>query len=157
MLSVGDMFPVKALAQSGAKLPRPAVMYFYPKDGTEVCSREAVAFQRHFDEYAEAGLDIVGISTDGEEIHRSFARDQGIAFVLMGDEDHSIAERVGVMEDYGEYGVLAARVTFLLDIDGTVREVFELGDDVTSHPAEVIAEARRLGLVSEVHSGEDRG
>jgi len=154
-MSVGDKFPVTALAKSGTQMTRPAAIYFYPKDGTEVCSRETAAFQRHRDEYVQAGLDIIGISTDTEESHRSFARDQGVVFDLVSDEDHSIAEQVGVMEDFGEYGVLAGRVTFLLDGDGTIREVFEVDGDVTSHPADVIAAARRLGLVSDMHSLED--
>lgn len=146
-LQVGDRFPTDVLARSGAALPGPAVVYFYPKDGTETCTREAAAFQRATPQYRAAGVAVVGVSTDDDESHRSFARDQGIGFQLVGDPDAALTTRVGALKDYGEHGELAARVTFLLDAEGTVRQVFDVDDDVTSHPGAVLAEARRLGLV----------
>lgn len=146
-LQVGDRFPTEALARSGAALLGPTVVYFYPKDGTATCTREAAAFQRAAARYREAGVEVVGVSTDDAESHSGFARDQGLGFRLVSDPDASLTTEVGALKDYGEYGQLAARVTFLLDGEGTVRKVFDVDDNVTSHPDEVLSEARRLGLV----------
>jgi peroxiredoxin Q/BCP len=148
LLQVGDAFPTDALARSGAALLGPAVVYFYPKDGTATCTLEAAAFQRAAQQYQAAGVQVVGVSTDDDESHACFARDQGIGFHLVSDPDATLTASVGVLKDYGEHGELAARVTFLLDGSGTVRRVFEVGDDVTSHPEAVLAEAQRLGLAS---------
>lgn len=146
-LRPGDRFPTDALVRGGAALFGPTVVYFYPKDGTATCTREAAAFQRAAPEYQAAGVAVVGVSTDDDESHRCFAEDQGIGFQLVGDPDATLTTSVGALKDYGEYGELAARVTFLLDGEGTVRQVFDVDDDVTSHPSAVLAEARRLGLV----------
>jgi thioredoxin-dependent peroxiredoxin len=146
-LEVGDRFPVESLARSGAALTGPSVVYFYPKDGTSTCTREAAAFQRALPQYQEAGVEIIGVSTDDTESHRCFARDEGIGFHLVSDPDASLTSGVGALKDYGEYGELAARVTFLLDDEGTVRQRYDVDDDVTSHPGEVLSDARRLGLV----------
>ncbi len=139
LLQVGDAFPTAALVRSGAALLGPAVMYFYPKDGTTTCTLEAAAFQRAA-QCPAAGVQVVGVSTD-DESHACFARDQGIGFHLVSDPDATLTASVGVLKDYGEHGELAARVTFLLDGSSTVRRVFEVGDDVTSHREAVLAEA----------------
>lgn len=152
-LQLGDRFPTEALARSGAALLGPAVVYFYPKDNTETCTREAAAFQRAAPRYEAAGVEVVGVSTDDAESHQCFARDHGLAFHLVSDPDAALTRSVGALKDYGEYGELAARVTFLLDGEGTVRGVFEVDDDVTSHPDAVLAEARRLGLASATEAG----
>ena len=148
-LQVGDRFPTEALVRSGAALLGPTVVYFYPKDGTETCTLEAAAFQREAARYRAAGVEVVGVSTDDDESHRCFADEEGIGFRLVSDPDASLTTSVGALKDYGEFGELAARVTFLLDTEGTVRQVFDVADDVTSHPAAVLAEAQRLGLVPE--------
>lgn len=148
-LQVGDRFPTESLVRAGAALLGPTVVYFYPKDGTETCRLEAAAFQREAPRYRAAGVEVVGVSTDDDESHRCFADEEGIGFRLVSDPDAALTASVGALKDYGEYGELAARVTFLLDDEGTVRQVFDVADDVTSDPAVVLAEARRLGLVPE--------
>jgi peroxiredoxin Q/BCP len=148
-LGPGDRFPLGALAtvldheHGGFELSGPAVVYFYPKDGTETCTLQAAEFNRHAERFNEEGVLLVGVSTDTLDAHACFSSDHGLAFPLYSDEDGTLSRKVGVLKDYGEYGELAARVTFLLDKSGIVRQVFEV-EDVVAHPDEVLAAARTL-------------
>ncbi len=150
-LRTGERFPIEALegvpTGPDGDLAGPTLVYFYPKDGTETCTRQAVELQRRLPELTSAGLYVVGVSTDDAESHRCFADEQGLAFPLVSDEGQALAGKVGVLKDYGEPGVLAARVSFLLDRSGTIVKVFEVSD-VVAHPGEVLAATRALGLDS---------
>lgn len=146
-LGLGAHFPVEALREvlGGADggLSGPTVVYFYPKDGTETCTRQAVELNRHLAEFQAAGVTLVGVSTDDGESHRCFAEDHGLGFPLLSDADRSLSRKVGVLRDFDEHGELAGRVTFLLDRTGTVRGVWDV-EDVVAHPAEVLAAAAGL-------------
>jgi thioredoxin-dependent peroxiredoxin len=137
-----ELLPAAVLAEDGT-LRRPAVVYFYPKDGTETCTRQAVEFNRHAGEFQRAGLELLGVSVDSPEAHEAFSRELGLSFALVSDADMRLSRSAGVLQDYGEHGVLAGRVTFLLDRQGTVRQAWAV-DDVVAHPAEVLAAATRL-------------
>lgn len=148
-LSPGERFPVESLAGAiGSDHPAlkgPVVVYFYPKDGTETCTREAAAFEGHLDRFHQLGISVVGVSTDTAESHQSFASNEGLRFALVSDAAGVLSREVGVMRDFAEYGELAGRVTFLLDEDGVVRQVWDV-DDVVGHPDEILAAALVLGL-----------
>ncbi len=151
-VEVGDRWPVTSLeSHDGGRidftaLGGPVVVYFYPKDGTPTCTREAIEFNRAYDRFREAGVGLVGVSVDETSEHECFAADEGLQFPLVSDPGGGIAKRLAVLADYGEYGQLAARVTFLVDRDGIVRRVWRLEDgDVTAHPDETLAAARELG------------
>ncbi|HTX01032.1 MAG TPA: cysteine desulfurase-like protein [Acidimicrobiales bacterium] len=150
-LRSGERFPLEGLEGiplgADGRLAGPTLVYFYPKDGTETCTRQALELQRSLPELSAAGIAVVGVSTDDAESHRCFAEEQGLAFPLVSDDSQSLAGKVGVLKDYGEHGVLAARVSFLVDAAGVVAKVFEV-DDVVAHPGEVLAAARSLGLVA---------
>lgn len=146
---IGSRFPAAVLeTYRGERLDlgalgRPAVVYFYPADNTPGCTREAQEFNRLHDQFADAGVTVVGISVDDVESHRCFADDHGLRFPLIADHGGELTRRLGVLKDYGEYGQLAARVTFLLDRAGIVRRVWEVADPA-AHPEEVLAAARAL-------------
>jgi thioredoxin-dependent peroxiredoxin len=153
-VKVGDKFPVSELVASDGRrldldaLAGPAVVYFYPANGTETCTLEAVQFNRAVDDYEAAGVALVGVSVDDDESHRCFAHDEGLRFPLVSDAGGELTTRVGLIKDFGEYGELARRATFLLDRNGVVRQTWKLEDgDVESgsHPAEVLDAARALG------------
>jgi cysteine desulfurase family protein (TIGR01976 family) len=139
-LRAGDRFPVELLA---AELSRPAVVYFYPKDNTETCTRQAIEFSRQAPLFEQAGLDLLGVSVDSADSHREFAEQNGLAFTLVSDEDKRLADAAGVLKDYGEYGILAGRVTFLLDSSGQISDVWEV-EDVIANVAEALAAGARL-------------
>jgi cysteine desulfurase family protein (TIGR01976 family) len=141
-LGEGDMFPVDLLPgelkNDDGTLQRPTVVYFYPKDNTDTCTRQAVEFSRQSPQFDQAGLGLAGVSVDSADSHKEFARDHDLSFALVSDEDEKLATSAGVLQDFGEYGVLAGRVTFLLDRSGRVSRVWEV-DDVIVNVAEALA------------------
>jgi peroxiredoxin Q/BCP len=150
-VKVGDKFPVGELVASDGRrldlgsLPGPAVVYFYPADGTDGCTLQAVEFNRAVDDYAAANVALVGVSVDDDESHRCFASDQGLRFPLVADSDRALTDKLGLIKDYGEYGKLAGRVTLLLDRDAVVRETWSPEEqDFKDHPGQVLAAARAL-------------
>ena len=104
------------------------VLYFYPKDDTPGCTKEACSFRDAFSEYKKRGIKVLGVSPDSETSHQKFAAKYKLPFTLLADPDHSIAEAYGV---YGQkkfmgrtyMGVI--RTTFLLDEKGKIKKVFE--------------------------------
>lgn len=150
-VKVGDKFPVSELVASDGRrldlgsLPGPAVVYFYPADGTDGCTLQAVEFNRRVDDYAAANVALVGVSVDDDESHRCFAQDQGLRFALVADSERELTDKLGLIKDYGEYGKLAGRVTLLLDRDAVVRETWSPEEqDFKDHPGQVLAAARAL-------------
>jgi peroxiredoxin Q/BCP len=117
------------------------LLYFYPKDGTPGCTREACAFRDVWARFEEAGIAVVGVSTDDVASHAEFAREHELPFPLLADEDAKLAEAFGVRTHVG----LASRVSFLIDAEGVVRATFR-DVDPGVHADEVLAEAARLGL-----------
>ena len=106
---------------------RPLVVYFYPKDNTPVCTKEACAFRDHGAEIAALGGAVVGISNDGSASHQKFAGQHGITFPLLSDADGALAKAFGVARLGGILSgwIPPRRVTFVLDGDGVVRKVIE--------------------------------
>lgn len=150
-VKVGDKFPVSELVASDGRrldlgsLPGPAVVYFYPADGTAGCTLQAVEFNRAVDDFAAANVALVGVSVDDDESHRCFAKDQGLRFPLVADSDRKLTDTLGLIKDYGEYGKLAGRVTLLLDRDAVVRVTWSPEEqDFKDHPGQVLAAARAL-------------
>lgn len=148
-VTVGKRFPGEKLeTHTGeqldlASLSGPAVVYFYPQDNTAGCTKEARAFDRVYDEFTAAGVTVVGVSVDDSESHKCFADDHELRFPLVADTGGELTRRLGLLKDYGEYGELAARVTFLLDRGGVVRRIWEVKDPA-AHPDEVLEAARTL-------------
>jgi len=135
MLAVGDRFPVEKLSvQPGG----PTVVYFYPADLTPGCTLEAKGFNVRYDRFREAGYEVIGVSLDTDERHDEFRAECGLAFPLVSDEGGTLTEELDLLKDYGDYGLLARRVTFLLDADGIVQQVWNV-KDAAAHPDEVLA------------------
>jgi len=138
--SEGEQFPVEQLP---LELAGPAVVYFYPQDMTRGCELEARGYDTLYDRFRELGVEVVGVSIDSEESHREFAEHCGLRFPLVSDDGGVLTSGLGLMKDYGEYGSMAARVTFLLDSQGFIRKVWPV-KDVTTHPEEALAAAAEL-------------
>lgn len=111
------------------------VLYFYPKDDTPGCTKEACGFRDLHDNIARLEAEIVGVSLDGVESHRKFSRKFQLPFTLVSDEDKKIAKSYGVL---GLGGFTARRVTFIIDKQGIIRHVFPKVD-ASAHPSEVLA------------------
>ena len=104
------------------------VLYFYPKDDTPGCTREACSFRDAFADFKKRDIKVLGVSKDSEASHSKFAAKYKLPFTLLADPDHSIADAYGV---YGEKKFMGRtylgvkRVTFLIDEKGKVKKVFE--------------------------------
>ena len=119
---------------------RKVVLYFYPKDDTPGCTKEACSFRDSFAEFGRRGIEVLGVSTDDEKSHRKFAEKYGLPFTLLADTDHSVADLYGV---YGEKQFMGrkymgvARKTFLIDEEGKIKKVFDKVN-VEQHADEVM-------------------
>ena len=104
------------------------VLYFYPKDDTPGCTKEACSFRDAYAKFKKQGITVLGVSPDSEVSHKKFAAKFKLPFTLLADADHSIADAYGV---YGEKKFMGRkymgvhRTTFLIDEKGKVRKVFE--------------------------------
>lgn len=108
-------------------LGKPVVLYFYPKDDTPGCTKEACSFRDDYSVYQDAGVIILGVSPDKPKSHAKFKAKYNLPFTLLADEDHKVCELYGVwgLKKFmgREYeGVL--RTTFLIDEHGMVKKVF---------------------------------
>ena len=120
---------------------RPVVLFFYPKDDTPGCTKQACSFRDAYAEYEERGVAVLGVSPDTEESHAKFRRKHGLPFTLLADPDHEVAERYGVWVEKTSYGKTSMginRSTFLIDAEGNVARVM-LGVKPDGHADEVLA------------------
>ena len=106
----------------------PVVLYFYPRDDTPGCTREACAFRDRSKELAKAGAKVFGVSPDDVASHEKFRDKFELNFPLLADEDHKVAEKYGAWREKNMYGKVSMgiqRSTFLIDADGIVRKLWK--------------------------------
>lgn len=116
---------------------KPVVLYFYPKDETPGCTAEACAFRDSYEEFKEAGAEVIGVSSDSEESHKKFAEHHHLPFTLLCDHGASVRKAYGVPPTMG---LLPGRVTYVIDRKGVVRHVF----DSQFNPKKHVSEALRI-------------
>lgn len=103
------------------------VLYFYPKDHTPGCTKEACAFRDQFARFQQRNVEILGVSVDDAQSHRSFAEKHRLPFTLLADTDQRIVQAYGVWGEkslYGKKYMGTHRVTYLIDEAGTIAAVF---------------------------------
>jgi len=103
------------------------VVYFYPKDNTPGCTREACSFRDAYDEFLGKGAVVIGISPDTASSHDRFRARYGLPFYLLSDRDHAVAERYGAWGEktsFGKKTVGILRSTFVVGEDGRIVKVF---------------------------------
>jgi peroxiredoxin Q/BCP len=153
MLGEGDLVPDVALTGMDGERVSPAdfkgnklVLYFYPKDDTTGCTREAQDFTALAAEFEKAGTWILGVSKDSPKSHAKFAGKYDLRVKLASDEDGSVCEAFGTWGEKSMYGrkyMGIERATFLIDRDGTVARIWRKVK-VSGHADEVLAAAREL-------------
>lgn len=117
------------------------VLYFYPKDDTPGCTKEACSFRDADDVYKSKGIRVLGVSTDNEKSHQKFISKFQLPFDLLADTDKQIVEAYGVWGEKSMYGkkyMGTFRKTFLIDGDGKIVKIFDKVD-VSAHADEVLA------------------
>ena len=133
-LSSGDAAPTFALTDENGKLVstdamrgKKYVVYFYPKDDTPGCTKEACAFRDSFSKFKKRGIEVLGISLDSEKSHQKFTKKYDLPFRLLADTDRTVSEAYGT---YGEKKFMGRtymgnhRMTFLIDEKGKIKKVY---------------------------------
>ena len=148
MIDVGQPAPAFTLpAQDGAQVSlaglkgKPVVLYFYPKDDTPGCTKEACSFRDNWEVLADKGVVVLGVSPDTTASHQKFADKYKLPFPLLADEGHKIAEAYGAWGEKNMYGKKITgilRTTFLIGPDGLVKHVWKK-PKTDIHAEEVLA------------------
>lgn len=116
---------------------KPVVLYFYPKDETPGCTKEACAFRDAWKDLESTGVVLVGISTDSDDSHKKFAEHHKLPFHFVSDPDGTIAKAYGVPNRAGFLG----RNTVVIGADGNVKKIYR-DVDVTKHASEILADLK---------------
>jgi len=125
---------------------RPVVLYFYPKDSTPGCTKEACAFRDLMPDFWGVDAEIIGVSKDSVKRHDNFKAKHELPFVLASDEDGDVCERYGVWVEKSMYGrkfMGIERATFLIDAKGVVRKVWRKVK-VNGHAEDVLEAVKAL-------------
>ena len=120
---------------------RAVVLYFYPKDDTPGCTKEACSFRDSYESFKEAGAEVIGVSSDSEASHEKFASKFKLPFTLLADKGGAVRKQYGVP---ATLGLLPGRVTFVIDREGIVRHVFNSQLQATRHVDEALGILKRL-------------
>ena len=150
-LAVGDRAPdVTFTTHDGATVrladyagKRPVVVFFYPKDGTPICTQEACAFRDAYERFTEFGAEVIGVSADSDATHRAFAGKHKLPYLLASDASGDLRKAFGVPKTLG---FLPGRVTYCIDSQGVVRMVFSAqltSQDHVTKALETLAEGGR--------------
>lgn len=148
-VKVGDKAPDFTLpTQNGDKISlhdlfgkKSIVLYFYPKDETSVCTKEACLFRDSYEAFSKYGAEVLGVSSDSQESHLAFADHHKLPFKLLSDKDSSVRKLYGVP---AAMGVVPGRVTYVIDKQGTVRLVFNSMMDADRHVSQALNILRQI-------------
>ena len=113
------------------------ILYFYPKDESLGCTKEACTFRDSYEEFTKLGAEVLGVSGQSIESHKSFATHHGLPFLLLSDKDNKVRQLFGVPSNMG---FIPGRVTFIIDKKGIIRHIF----NSQYQPAKHVEEAMRM-------------
>jgi peroxiredoxin Q/BCP len=147
LLPAGSAAPDLSAPDQSGKVRRIAdehghalVVFFYPRDGTPGCTKEACAFRDAWERYRQAGVQIFGVSADDQKSHEQFAKEQHLPFPIVADPAHAWSAAFGVSTKLG----MDSRVSFLIDGSGKVAHVYP-SVDPGLHADEVLKDVASLG------------
>ena len=120
---------------------KPVVLFFYPKDDTPGCTRQACAFRDDYAEFGRLDAEVIGISSDSVESHQDFALKYDLPYTLLSDEEGKARRLYGVPNTFG---LFPGRVTYVIDKEGVVRHVFSSQVGVEKHVEEALKALRSI-------------
>lgn len=120
----------------------PLVIYFYPKDETPGCTKEACTFRDHFEDFEKLGAKVYGISADSPKSHRAFIKRHRLNFTLLSDPDRKAEKAFNVPRNL--FGLLPGRVTFIFDKYGIVQHTFNSALNPAKHISEALEKLSEL-------------
>ena len=121
---------------------RALIIFFYPRDGTLLCTKEACSFRDSYEQFIDAGAEVIGISSDSDQSHRAFADQYHLQFPLISDADGSLRKCFGVPK---ALGLMSGRVTYVIDESGVVRLIFAAQFASDEHVRQALDAVRRSG------------
>ncbi|MGB5528427.1 MAG: thioredoxin-dependent thiol peroxidase [Ignavibacteriaceae bacterium] len=152
-LKVGDKAPSFKLKNQDGKVislsdlkGKPVVLYFYPKDDTSGCTKEACNFRDEFPKFGKMKAEIIGVSADSVESHKKFAQKYKLPFNLLSDEKKVVLEKYGVWQEKSMYGrkyMGIVRTTFIINGNGKISKIFPKVK-VDEHNIEVMEALKEL-------------
>jgi peroxiredoxin Q/BCP len=119
----------------------PVILFFYPKDDTPGCTKEVCTFRDRFQEFSKLDAEVIGVSSDSVESHRSFATRHDLPFTLLSDEGGKVRKLYGASSTFG---LVPGRVTYVLDEEGVVRHIFSSQLGVEEHIEEALEALRSI-------------
>jgi thioredoxin-dependent peroxiredoxin len=148
-IQAGDKAPDFTLpSQSGEQVrlhdrlgERVVVLYFYPKDDTRGCTAEACAFRDSYEVFTDAGAEVIGVSSDSVDSHATFAGRHELPFTLLSDRGGQVRKSYGIP---AVLGLLPGRVTYVIDRQGTIRNIFNSMTHISKHISDALAVVRQL-------------
>ncbi len=148
MVKVGDKAPDFTLASSTGESvtlseffgKKSLVIFFYPMDESPVCSREAEAFRDTYESFKELKAEVIGVSSQTMDSHKSFARRHSLPFILLSDPNNKVRKQYGIASTLG---VVPGRATFVIDKAGIVKYVFSSQWQPTKHAKEALRALER--------------
>lgn len=153
MLNIGDKAPdFLAKDQDGKDFKlsdnfgKKIVLYFYPKDDTPGCTKEACSFRDNFEELEKTGILVIGVSPDDSEAHKSFINNYKLPFTLLSDTNKdvlSLYDAYGEKNMYGKISLGVLRKTFLINEDGIIVHIFKK-PKTDIHAKEVLEKFKKL-------------
>ena len=114
---------------------KPVVLFFYPKDDTPGCTKEACTFRDEYEQFSELDTEVIGISSDSVDSHKSFAKKHNLPFTLLSDKGEKVRRLYNVPNTFG---LFPGRVTYVIDREGIVRRVFSSQIGVERHVQEAL-------------------
>ncbi|WP_260607565.1 peroxiredoxin [Chitinophaga polysaccharea] len=147
-LKTGDKIPSFSLQDQTGKTfdintvlgKQPLVIYFYPKDETSVCTKEACSFRDSYQDFQKYGAKVIGISADNVASHRSFATHHNLPFTLLSDPKNEVRKLFGVPKTF----MIPGRVTYIVDKNGVIVHEFNSLRDGEKHVTESLAALQRM-------------
>jgi peroxiredoxin Q/BCP len=149
-VKVGSVAPNFTLpSQSGGMVSledflghKPVVLFFYPKDDSPGCTQQVCAFRDDYEEFGKLDAEVIGISSDSVESHRSFAAKHRLPFTLVSDEGGKVRKLYGVSNTLG---LLPGRVTYVIDRKGVVRHIFSSQVGIVQHVEDALEALKSIG------------
>ncbi|PKR82173.1 peroxiredoxin [Brumimicrobium salinarum] len=149
-IQVGEQCPSFSLKDQNGEIINSAdligksnlVIYFYPKDETAGCTKQACSFRDAYEELQDAGAKVIGISSDDEKSHKAFAENHRLPFTLLADTDKKVRKAFDVPTNL--FGIIPGRVTYIVDKQGVIRGVFNSQMKVDQHVDEALNVLKKL-------------
>ena len=149
-IQIGDHCPIFSLPDSlgkdihvndylGQKI---LVLFFYPKDDTPGCTKEACAFRDAYSDFVDLGCEVFGISSDAAATHQNFQQKHQLPYPLLSDSQKKVRQQFGVPGNL--FGLIPGRVTYVIGLDGKIAGIFNSQSNPTGHITEALKVAKSL-------------